>query len=54
MNERYAQQMDELDASVFSGELLLTNLTEFKDYLSRWQRAVEEQEAAEKDTDVPV
>ena len=54
MNGLYSRQMDELDASVFSGELLYLNLNEFKDYLARWQRAVIEQESIVKDADVPV
>ncbi len=45
----YDEDMDALDASVFSGELLITHLEEFKEYLARWQRAVEEQEHSNKE-----
>jgi hypothetical protein len=45
----YSEQLDALDASVFSGEILYTNLEEFKEYLARWQRAVESHETAQKE-----
>lgn len=38
----YSEQLDDLDASIFTGELLYTNLEEFEEYLIRWMRAVEE------------
>lgn len=38
------EEMDALDACVFSGELLLINREKFKRMLARWQRAVEEHE----------
>ncbi len=41
MREDYSDQLDSLDASVFTGELLYTNMEEFEDYLKRWQRALE-------------
>ena len=41
MNDRYSDQLDNLDASVFSGELLFTNMDEFQDYINRWQRAID-------------
>lgn len=41
----YSEQLDSLDASVFSGELLITHLNEFKHLLERWGRAVAEQES---------
>jgi hypothetical protein len=36
--------MDELDAGVFSGDLLFTDLEAFKEYVARWQRAIDEHE----------
>lgn len=42
MKVEYSDLLDSVDASVFSGELLFTNLTEFEDYLERWLRAVKE------------
>ena len=48
----YSDQLDSLDASVFSGELLLTHLEEFKGYLARWQKAVEEHEKAQQEGEV--
>ena len=36
--------MDDLDAGVFSGDLLETDLEVFKDYVARWQRAIDEHE----------
>jgi len=40
MGHNYSDQMDDMDASVFSGEILFTDLDEFKYYLERWQKAV--------------
>jgi hypothetical protein len=40
----YDEEMDALDAAVFNGELLITHLKEFKEYLARWQQAVEREE----------
>ncbi len=42
MNDRYSDELDSLDASVFSGEILFTNLEEFQYYVSRWQVAIDE------------
>ena len=42
-------EMEEMDAAVFSGDMLFTHLAEFKEYLARWQRAVEEHETLFKD-----
>lgn len=42
----YSDELDAVDASVFSGEMLYTNLDEFKSYVERWQRAIAEHEAA--------
>ena len=39
--DRYSEQLDDLDASVFSGEILYTNLEEFQKYLNRWQSAID-------------
>jgi hypothetical protein len=36
--------MDELDAGVFSGDLLFTDLEAFKEYVARWQRAINNHE----------
>ena len=36
--------MDDLDAGVFSGDLLETDLEVFKGYVARWQRAIDEHE----------
>lgn len=44
MSER-EELMDELDAGVFSGDLLDTDLEVFKDYVARWQRAITEHES---------
>lgn len=41
MNDR-EELMDELDAGVFSGDLLHTDLEVFKGYVERWQRAIDE------------
>lgn len=41
---RYSEQLDELDASVFSGEILFTNFEELKECLKRWQIAVDDHE----------
>lgn len=41
----YSDELDAVDASVFSGEMLYTNLDEFKSYVERWQRAIAEHEA---------
>ncbi len=43
------EEMDALDACVFSGELLYVNLASFKEYLARWNRAVEAHEKSEKE-----
>lgn len=42
MNDRYSDELDSLDASVFSGEILFTNLDEFQYYITRWQKAIDE------------
>ena len=48
----YSKDLDSIDASVFSGEMLLVNFEEFKYYVSRWQRAIDEhEEAMEQDND---
>lgn len=43
MNHRYFRQCDEMDASVFSGELVSDpqNRSDFKEFLQRWLREVE-------------
>ena len=46
MDAQYSDEMDTLDASIFSGELLMTNLDELKDYVGRWQRAIISHEKA--------
>jgi len=43
------KEIDALDACVFSGDLLYVNLTSFKEYLARWNRAVEAHKKAEKE-----
>lgn len=40
----YIAQLNSLDASVFNGELLSQHLKEFREYILRWQRAVEKYE----------
>ena len=40
MAHSYSKQIDAMDASVFSGEMLETNIEEFEQHLHRWQRAV--------------
>ncbi len=42
MGERYRDELDSIDASVFTGELLFENLDEFQGYLTRWQKAVDD------------
>lgn len=37
----YDEQLDDLDCSVFSGEILETHLEEFEYYLKRWQRTLD-------------
>lgn len=41
MSDRYSEQLDYLDCSVFSGEILFTNLDEFQDHINRWQSAID-------------
>lgn len=45
MHPSTAEELDNIDAAVFSGELLYTDLEKFKHYLGRWNRAVIEHEA---------
>ena len=45
----YSEDLDSIDASVFSGELLIYNLEEFKEYVERWSRAIQEHEKFLKD-----
>ncbi len=42
----YYEEMDTVDASVFSGELLHTHLDVFEVYVSRWQRAIDSHKAS--------
>ncbi len=42
MIERYSEELDCIDASVFTGEMLFENLDEFQKYLTRWQKAVDD------------
>ena len=41
-NFRYSELLDDLDAAVFSGEILYTNINEFEYYIGRWKRAIDE------------
>ena len=41
-NAQYSDDLDSIDASVFSGELLFTNINEFENYVDRWKRAIVE------------
>jgi hypothetical protein len=41
MSER-EELMDDLDCAVFSGDLLFTDFDAFKEYVARWQRAIDE------------
>jgi hypothetical protein len=43
------EEMDALDACIFSGDILFVNMSSFKEYLARWNRAVEEHEKMEKE-----
>ena len=45
-SERYSHQLDALDASVFTGEMLQTNFEEFKNYVERWQREIDRHDQA--------
>ena len=42
MSNYYSEVLEEVDAAVFSGEMLDSNITEFMEYIQRWQRAVKE------------
>jgi len=46
MSDIYSEELDTVDASIFSGEMLETNLEELKDYVGRWQRAIDAHEKA--------
>ena len=46
---RYLDFLENVDASVFSGELLETNLEEFREYVARWNRAIESQDKLNKE-----
>ncbi len=35
--------LEQLDASIFSGDALYTDLEKLDEYVSRWKRAIEEQ-----------
>ena len=37
----YSELLDSVDAAIFTGELLQTNLDEMKGYMERWQRAID-------------
>jgi len=39
------RQIDELDAAVFSGDILYTDLNELQEHVSRWQRAIDAHKA---------
>jgi len=41
MND-YSEDLDNLDASVFNGEILFTHLEEFQRMLTRWQKQVDD------------
>jgi len=41
--ERYSYELDSMDASVFTGEMLYTNINEFEWYVRRWQKAIDYQ-----------
>lgn len=41
-DSRYSEELDNMDASVFSGEILWTNLNEFEWFVRRWQKAIDE------------
>lgn len=38
---RYSDELDSLDSSVFTGEMLYCNINEFEWYVKRWQRAID-------------
>jgi hypothetical protein len=45
MND-YSEEIDSLDAAVFSGEILYTHFEEFQICVARWQRAIDEHREA--------
>ena len=40
-NSEYSDQIDSLDCSIFTGELLYTNINEFEWHVDRWKREIE-------------
>lgn len=50
MHSFHEEACEAIDAAVFSGDILYTDLEEFKKYLERWNRAVKEHEESSKDT----
>lgn len=47
MQSQSKRFLEEIDAAVFSGDLLFTDLEEFKQYVERWSRAITEHEEIE-------
>lgn len=44
MNHFHEEACESVDAAVFSGDIVVSSLEEFKVYLGRWNRAVEAEE----------
>jgi hypothetical protein len=45
---------DCLDAEIFTGDALLTDMEEIKEYIERWTRAIREFDSMGYDNDVPL
>jgi hypothetical protein len=40
--QRYSDDLDSMDSSVWNGEMLWCNINEFEWYVKRWQKAIDE------------
>jgi len=47
MHQSTSQALEEIDAAVFSGDVLYTDLSTVKSYVERWARAIAEHERIE-------
>jgi hypothetical protein len=45
--------LDSLDAAIFTGDALFTDMEEIRDYVERWTRAIREFDSMGYDSDVP-
>lgn len=49
MKDKYVEKScEEIDAAVFSGDLLITDLQEFANYVMRWFREIQTTKAISK------